>query len=352
MLFTERNVAYESWMRTVCEVVEEDLDRKHERMSKSAFKFLRATFFRWPDTVKATLPEILDLLAPLAVGDVHVENFGTWRDAETRLVWGINDHDDASEIPYASDILRLAVSVRLADFGIANRDAATAILEGYAQGLRSPGPTLLDEKEVWMRDYVGVTDEDRRSFGKNLDSYPDAEPLDEAKSALLESLPDGAEPIRFAAASKGAGSLGRPRFIAIASWRGGRIAREAKALLPSSWDWATGRTHAGSRFDDIVRVRTRAPDPFLHTSRGYIVRRIAADTRKIERGADFDHTLDAKLLRAMGAEIGSIHAATSETRASIIEDLDRRQPDWLHKAAKALSAAVETDFAEWRDRRS
>ena len=40
---------------------------------------------------------------------------------------------------------------------------------------------------------------------------------------------------------KGMGSLGRPRFIALSMWRGGKVAREAKALVPSAWGWA----HAG-----------------------------------------------------------------------------------------------------------
>jgi len=31
----------------------------------------------------------------LAVGDLHVENFGTWRDAEGRLIWGVNDFDES-----------------------------------------------------------------------------------------------------------------------------------------------------------------------------------------------------------------------------------------------------------------
>jgi hypothetical protein len=30
------------------------------------------------------------------VGDLHVENFGTWRDADARLVWGVNDFDEAA----------------------------------------------------------------------------------------------------------------------------------------------------------------------------------------------------------------------------------------------------------------
>src|SRR5258705_4190493 len=330
MSFVEQNAAYESWMRTVCDVVEEDLARKHDRMGRNAFLFLRATFFRWAHTVRTAAPEITGLPAALAVGDVHVENCGTWRDAEARLVWGINDHDDATEIPYASDVLRLAVSVRLAAFGIGNRDAAAAIFDGYAEGLRDPGPTLLDEKEMWMRDYVMVTDEERKSFWEEIDRRPDAEPSADARPALLGGLPAGASLERFARVTKGGGSLGRPRFVAVARWRGGRIAREAKALLPSGWDWAAGNAGRASRFDDIVNAPTRAPDPFLHAARGFIVRRIAADTRKVERGSDFDRKLDASLLGAMGSEIGSIHASTPRVVEAILGDLERRDADWLH----------------------
>lgn len=348
MSFVEQNTAYENWMRTACAVVEEDLERKHDRMSKNAFKFLRATFFRWPYTVRATAPEIMKLPAPLAVGDAHVENFGTWRDAEARLVWGINDHDDAAEIPYASDILRLAVSTRLAGFGVGNREAAQAIFGGYGEGLNEPGPTLLDQKEMWMRDYVAVTDEQRKSFWEEIDGYPDARPSDDARSVLLASLPAGASLERFASASKGGGSLGRPRYVAVARWRGGRIAREAKALLASGWDWGTGSADRRSRFGDAVNLPTSAPDPFLRTDRGFIVRRIAADTRKVERDANFDGKLDAKLLRAMGSEIGSLHASTLPAKHAVLEDLGRRDADWLHEKAKAAASAVEADFAEWK----
>lgn len=352
MSFVEQNTAYENWMRSACTVVEEDLERKHDRMSKNAFKFLRATFFRWAYTLRATAPEIMTLPAPLAVGDAHVENFGTWRDAEFRLVWGINDHDDAAEIPYASDILRLAVSTRLAGFGIGNREAAQAIFEDYGEGLNEPGPTLLDQKEMWIRDYVAVTDEQRKSFWDDIDGYADARPADDAKSALLASLPKGAALERFASASKGGGSLGRPRYVAAARWRGGRIAREAKALLPSGWDWAAGSPERPSRFDDAVNLATTAPDPFLRTDRGFIVRRIAADTRKVERDANFDRKLDAKLVRAMGSEIGSIHASTSELKHAILDDLEHKDATWLHETAKAAAAAVAADFAEWNASRA
>ena len=39
------------------------------------------------------------------VGDLHVENYGTWRDAEGRLVCGNNDFDETCPLPYTNDVV-------------------------------------------------------------------------------------------------------------------------------------------------------------------------------------------------------------------------------------------------------
>jgi Uncharacterized protein conserved in bacteria (DUF2252) len=82
-------------------------------MKRSAFIFLRATYVCWAKLITSTCPEPKDAPQILSVGDTHVENFGTWRDAEGRLVWGINDFDEAATMPYPLDLVRLAASVRL-----------------------------------------------------------------------------------------------------------------------------------------------------------------------------------------------------------------------------------------------
>lgn len=65
------------------------------------------------------------------VGDLHTENYGTWRDDNGRLVWGVNHFDDADAMPYAFDLVRLATSVFLAlHLEIGEKDVADAILEG------------------------------------------------------------------------------------------------------------------------------------------------------------------------------------------------------------------------------
>ena len=48
MSFRKDNDEYEDWLAEQCDVVKEDITYKHHRMKKSAFIFLRATYFRWP----------------------------------------------------------------------------------------------------------------------------------------------------------------------------------------------------------------------------------------------------------------------------------------------------------------
>jgi uncharacterized protein DUF2252 len=348
MRFEQENAKFEAWLRHQCKVVDDDLVYKHKRMKKNAFVFLRATYFRWAKSIETICPKLKGAPRVLSVGDTHTENYGTWRDAEGRLVWGINDFDEAAIIPYPFDLVRLATSARLAqNMAIGNREVAAAILEGYQKGLKDPHPSLLDEHETWMRRYVACTDKERRDFWQEVEKYPDATPPRNVASALVKSLPPGASLVRFASRAKGGGSLGRPRYVAIARWRGGQIVREAKALVPSAWDWAHGR-EGEPRFLQLAVGQFRAPDPHLALSHGFIIRRIAPDSRKLDLGDRAGARFRLDLLRAMGFDIGAIHAATKAASAKILDDLGGRTKDWLHDAAKDAAMAVEQDHAEWR----
>ncbi|PWB90574.1 hypothetical protein C5688_10020 [Methylocystis sp. MitZ-2018] len=348
MSFRADNDAYEAWLRNQCQVVEADLEHKHEKMKKDAFTFLRATFFRWAKTIEKICSDLSDAPAVLSVGDTHVENFGTWRDAEGRLVWGVNDFDEAAVIPYPLDLVRLATSVRLAP-GVAfsNHDAASAIAAGYRKGLDQPRPTLLDENAAWMLPFVACTDEEREEFWGEVRKYPAAIPPDEVKNALRSSLPTDAVVERFASRRKGSGGLGRRRFVAVADWRGGSVIREAKALAPSAWEWAHGAGGRPPSFLDIATGKYRSPDPFLRVHDGFILRRIAADSRKLDLGDNAGARLNLQLLEAMGFDLGAIHAASEEQTPSIRSDLDARPVDWLHGAAKVAAESVKEDYAAW-----
>jgi hypothetical protein len=103
---------HERWLRKRCDAAESDLKTKHKRMRKSLFAFRRASYFRWAKTIEATCPELVDAPRSLYDGDTHVENFGAWRDARARLVWGGNDFDEAAPMSYAYDLVRLLTSAR------------------------------------------------------------------------------------------------------------------------------------------------------------------------------------------------------------------------------------------------
>ncbi len=102
---------YEAWLGRELggELVQNDLDTKHDKMKSGTFPFLRATYWRWAETIFEICPELSNVPEVLAIGDTHLENFGTWRDAEGRLVWGANDFDDAATMPYVLDLVRLGV---------------------------------------------------------------------------------------------------------------------------------------------------------------------------------------------------------------------------------------------------
>ncbi len=190
----------------------------------------------------------------LAVGDLHVENFGTWRDVEGRLVWGINDFDEAYDLPYTVDLVRLAASahiaIREARLKIGPEDACDAILSGYRRGLETGGlPLVLAEDHPWLRSMVTGILRDPRQYWKKFDALATLKgPVPKsALKAIERLLPERGVQYRIAHRIAGLGSLGRERYVALALYRGARIAREGKALAPSACVWAglgnTSRAH-------------------------------------------------------------------------------------------------------------
>ncbi len=164
---------YEDWLRAQLagDVVKKDLERKHEKMRESPFAFLRATYWRWAETVLEICPDLADAPAVLAVGDIHLENFGTWRDADGRLVWGVNDFDEAAEMPYVLDLIRLATSALVArkGLGVTPDAICSAILQGYREGLKAPQPVVLDRDRQWLRELVVVSEKKRAKFWKKIE---------------------------------------------------------------------------------------------------------------------------------------------------------------------------------------
>jgi len=90
-------------------------------------------------------------------------------------------------------------------------------------------------------------------------------------------LPEKGLKYRIVHRVAGLGSLGRERFVAVAEYRGAKIAREAKALAPSGCVWAAkGKVSERILYEEIVDRSVRAVDPFVHLNGRWIVRRLGS----------------------------------------------------------------------------
>jgi hypothetical protein len=293
----------------------------------------------------------------LAVGDLHSENFGTWRDAEGRLIWGVNDFDEVYPMPYTIDLVRLATSVCLAieeeHLTLLPEDACKAILKGYQEALAEGGrPFVLAEKYPVLREWATARLRDPSVFWEKINSQPslagDAVPQ-EVHDVLRRYLPEAGLDYRVVHRIAGLGSLGRQRFVALAEWRGGSIAREAKALVPSAWIWQQATAGDAILYEKALTTAVRMVDPWVHLAGRWIVRRLSPDCRRIELDNLPEDRDELKLLSAMGRETANIHLGSgAAAKTAIGKDLEQRARKWLHKAAEAMVASVRDDWRKWR----
>ena len=292
----------------------------------------------------------------LGVGDLHVENFGTWRDAEGRLIWGINDLDEAATLPYTQDLVRLAASalfaIEEARLTLSARGACEVITEGYTEGLRTGGgPAVLAERYRWLRDLAVAHLKDQRPYWQKMRalrtvpgrahrrsgacSWPRC-PRGDWKCASCTGGP--------ASAASGA-SVWWPWPTGAAAWSPARPSRSrlrpgpGPAIRACSADSTTARSCV---------ARSGCPDPCVEVHGDWLIRRLAPDCSRIElanlpRGRD-----ESRLLWMMGWETANVHLGTPAQRRPILGDLGRRKNAWLVRAAQRMCEGVRREFRRWR----
>jgi len=351
MKITKATNRYEAWLGGHLRILDADLRLKHEQMRSAPFLFLRATYYRWAQTWEEICGAAARAPRALAVGDLHVENFGTWRDIEGRLVWGINDFDEAWRLPYTNDLVRLAASTLLAGMGCEAKAGVDAILLGYRDAVEAGGrPFVLAEHHPALRQMATARLHDPEAYWAKLHALPES--TEEAPAGVGKAI-DRMMPergLRWKAAHRvaGLGSLGRERYVCIAEHRGGSVAREAKTLAPSACVWAEqGKGTAPIHYQEILDRSVRCPDPFVRLERRWIVRRLAPDCSRIELSALPQERDEIRLLHAMGWETANIHLGTLKAR-TLQADLEKRPRGWLLQAARKMQKAVLADFEDYR----
>jgi uncharacterized protein (DUF2252 family) len=222
MHIREATARYEKWLAGEIRVIPGDLRIKHGRMKESPFAFLRATYYRWAQLWPELGEPLAGLPRLLGVGDLHAENFGTWRDPEGRLVWGINDFDEAARLSFPSDLVRLSVSALLPDKEHDSRlgrvHVLEAILGGYRDGIAMGGsPFVLEERHPELRRMAQRAPERVTRFWKDLLAMKEARghKPKPAIALLRRLLPRGVGLGRTVHRIGGLGSLGRQRLATV-----------------------------------------------------------------------------------------------------------------------------------------
>ena len=338
---------YESWLSRHLRLLEADLHLKHQQMRSAPFPFLRATYYRWAQIWDDICGAMARAPRVLAVGDLHVENFGTWRDIEGRLIWGINDFDEAWYLPYTNDLIRLAASALLAGMACDRESAVSAILTGYQESVEAGGkPIALAEHHAAVRAMAVARLHEPERYWEKLHALPASDrpiPASAAK-AIARMMPERGIEFRVAHRVAGLGSLGRERYVALAEWRGGSVAREAKALAPSACVWASrGKGNAPILYQEILDSAVRCKDPFVRLQKRWIVRRLAPDCSRIELAALPKERDELRLLHAMGWETANVHLGGAKP-AILLKDLHKRPAGWLLQCAHKMEKAVLADF--------
>jgi len=254
----------------------------------------------------------------LAVGDLHVENFGTWRDVEGRLIWGINDFDEAWRLPYTNDLIRLAASALLAKMDCEPKAGMAAILQGYAEAVEAGGrPFALAEHHEALRTMATARLHQPEAFWEKLHALQDVKdkPPAGAIKAITRMMPERGFHLADGAPRGGLGSLGRERYVAIADWRGGSVARRGQGAGALRLRvGGRGQRHGAHPLPGNSGPLGALPRSFRAFAEALDVRRLAPNCSRIELSALPKERDELRLLHAMGWETANVHLGTAQPR--------------------------------------
>lgn len=382
------------------------LTTKFERMAGTPFGFFRATFFlfaadvqrgafrRWPHAEARGA----------IIGDLHTENFGSFRATNGEIVYDINDFDETTEGFYEWDLNRLATSLVLAALdnkrpmseGIAGVEAMVhsylgtvgkwadfkkrsqievAPENGEVQALlhKAREKSRLDMLRGMVRQ-----DEDLRWVLLETDKMPKASPRlrEEVEEALPFYLshcvpPEGADPSRYnlqdvAERVAGAGSLGRLR-LALLLGKGKKKVETLDTLRLIEWKQSLDSAldaplpRAGKRRGRTVTEMTCAFQVYPKRYLGYLeldgmpmqARELGANDLRFPHGEFANPKRLVEAACAFGIITARAHLLASKAGMgprAIPRELAGHEGRWVHRIvsfAAAYTERVREDYDEF-----
>ncbi len=394
----------------------EDALRSHElmrmkinRMAESPFAFFRGSFHLFAADVVAgeiaALPSASEAATELdLVGDIHSENYGTFKAADGAIHYDVNDFDETTSGRITFDVCRFAANSVLAAqaMSLSLESQAEAVLAGlgrycyviqsgqkkskhydldYAE--KSPGDCsdianlIRQEADVKRSKFIADVTEDtpegrriRRSLTKYFD-LPDAEKAQVHRLvADLQNTWKNIElPKRFfdlhdvCGRISGIGSMGRHRFVALVSGKGHaeyrNVLLEFKEARTSALDLARGRAEltCAGRAEKVITCQRQSQavsSAYLGWARdgemSFQVREISphaerVDWKKLKTPAQF-----FDVLKVQSEILGRIHLRSSRRLQGPVNawpDLEEVERFRQRMLAFALTYA-DIAYSDWR----
>jgi len=367
------------------------LSMKYGALRKSPFTFLRGTNHLF----YARLAESGFSAAAPAVwccGDLHLENFGSYKGDNRLVYFDINDFDEAALAPASWELVRLAASLRvgLMELGLSG-DRVAALVEAligeYAatlaggkagwierQSARGMVDQLLEQlsdrkRPAFLNSRTVLVDKQRRLLvdtGRAL-------PVSIAERALVAATVDG-----FAASQgrpdffrvldvarriAGTGSLGVPRYVVLVEGKGSPdgnylidLKRAASSTLAALF--ASLQPQWASEADRITRVQHHMQavtaawlHPVTHLGEPYVLRALQPSEDRLpfdEFGKQhdlFDGAIAMLGRCAAWAQLRSSGWRGAATVDALIAFAGKKK--WQRQVAEAATAMAAQVMADW-----
>jgi uncharacterized protein (DUF2252 family) len=369
---------------------------KYAKMAQSPFIFLRGACHLFYEALPDS-PLFRD--APLAwcCGDLHFENFGSYKGDNRLVYFDINDYDEAALAPVTWDMVRLLASIQCGAEALnATQDEAMAASQSCLQAYRD---ALVKGKPLWveretsrglvndlltaLQDRERSTFLDKRTIRKSrrrslLVDGVKALPASDAQKRLVAGfMADFAatqpnqkffEVIDIACRIAGTGSLGVERFVVLVEGKGspdGNYLLDIKEARPSAMSPHLARMGITQPIwaDEASRVvtvqnRMQAVDhAFLHAVRlgelPCILKGLQPTEDRVSIGA-WGKKLDR--LREVVSIMGRILAwdqlrASGRSGAATADELIAfaQRDDWMKEMLDAARFMTQTTRQQWQE---
>ena len=370
----------------------ERLAMKYAKMHTSPYVFLRGTCHLFYDRL---LVDSLPADAPIAwiCGDLHLENFGSYKGDNRLVYFDINDFDEAILAPVSWDLVRLlasvfaaAASLRISEnqavllcsefmsaYGSAlaagkaswvDRDSADGLVKSLLDALRNRSRVEhLDKYTKLAKKSRVIRCDGGRSLKANSKETARATALVETYAATQKDK-KFFEVIDVAHRIAGAGSLGVGRYMVLVKGKGSpdeNYLLDVKQALPSSLQThvAIGQLEWASEADRVVTLQNRmqaTSTAFLNSvttakgKRSYVVRalqpsadRVALDDASVTFGQI------SGVVNQMGRIVGWAHlrgsglqgSATADSLVAFGASRNRWQAQLLEAAQQCATQTVD-----------